>query len=250
VTQTAPFALITGASGGIGQALVCAFDMADYAVIATDITEPPDDLPCKYFIKADLQKTVTDETYAQEVFVEIRKHLNGRPLKVLINNGATQIIGKIENLTRNHWQATLDTNPLAPFFWTQTFLPELEAIRGSVINISSIHARLTKRKFSAYATSKAALSGLTRSLAMELGDRIRVNAIEPAAIDTYMLRAGFEGNVDGFTQLKQYHPTQSIGRPEEIGKLAVMIAGDKLQFMNGAIIQLDGGIGGCLYDPG
>ncbi len=244
-----PHAIITGAAGGIGQALVRAFDQAGYAAIATDIMTPPDDLPCKYFIKADLQQTVTDEAYAKELFAEIRKQLNGSPLKVLVNNAATQILGKVENLTRDDWRATLDINLLAPFFWTQALLPELEAAQGSVINISSIHARLTKRKFAAYATSKAALSGLTRSLALEVGDRVRVNAIEPAAIDTDMLRAGFEGNDDGFMQLERYHPTQSIGRVEEIGRLAIMLASDEQQFMNGAVLQLDGGIGGCLHDP-
>ncbi len=242
-------AIITGAAGGIGQALVRAFDQAGYAVIATDIMTPPDDLPCKYFIKADLQQTVTDEAYAKELFAEIRKQLNGSPLKVLVNNAATQILGKVENLTRDDWRATLDINLLAPFFWTQALLSELEAAQGSVINIGSIHARLTKRKFAAYATSKAALSGLTRSLALEVGNRVRVNVIEPAAIDTDMLRAGFEGNDDGFMQLERYHPTQSIGRAEEIGRLAIMLASDEQQFMNGAVLQLDGGIGGCLHDP-
>ncbi len=242
-------ALITGANGGIGQALVRAFDQAGYAVIATDLSAPPDNLPCKYFIKTDLQQTVNDEAYAEGLFAEIRKQLNGSPLKVLVNNAATQILGDVEILTRQDWRTTLDINLLAPFFCTQALLPELEAARGSVINISSIHARLTKREFVAYATSKAALSGLTRSLALELGDRVRINAIEPAAIDTAMLRSGFEGNVEGFLKLDRHHPTQCIGKPEEIAQIAVMIASDKLQFLNGASIQLDGGIGTRLYDP-
>jgi NAD(P)-dependent dehydrogenase (short-subunit alcohol dehydrogenase family) len=244
-----PWALITGANGGIGKALVRAFDLGGYAVIGTDLSPPPADLPCKHFIKADLQQTVNDEVYAEELFAEIRKRLNGGPLKVLVNNAAIQMLGKVENLTRKDWRATLDINLLAPFFLGQALLPELEEARGSVINISSIHARLTKRDFAAYATSKAALSGLTRSLALEMGDRIRVNAIEPAAVDTDMLKAGFEGKPDGFSQLERYHPTPSIGKPEEIGLLALMLAGGELPFMNGVTIPLDGGIGGCLHDP-
>lgn len=243
------YAIITGASGGIGQALVHAFNHAGYSVIATDMTPPPDNLPCECFIKADLQQTVTDEAYAEELFAKIKKQLHGAPLKVLVNNAAIQIVSNIESLTRNNWQTTLNINLLAPFFWTQAFLSELEAAQGSVINISSIHARLTKREFAAYATSKASLSALTKSLALELGDRIKVNAIEPAAINTSMLKAGFKGNVDGLAQLEQYHPTLSIGSPEEIGELAIMIADSKLKFMNGAAIPLDGGISGRLYDP-
>jgi NAD(P)-dependent dehydrogenase (short-subunit alcohol dehydrogenase family) len=250
VKKSETFALITGAAGGIGQALVRSFDQAGYTIIATDLLTPPDNLPCKYFIKADLQRTVNEEAYAQDVFATIRKHLNGNPLKVLINNAATQITGKVENLTHNDWQATLNVNLMAPFFWTQELLPELESTQGSVINISSIHARLTKRGFTAYATSKAALSSLTRSLALELGDRIRVNAIEPAAIDTEMLRDGFRKNTEGLMNLKQYHPTQSIGRPQEIGRLSLMLTDEKMPFLNGATIRLDGGISGCLHDPG
>ncbi|VFN01868.1 MAG: Enoyl-(Acyl carrier protein) reductase, partial [Candidatus Kentron sp. G] len=150
------------------------------------------------------------------------------------------------NASRN----TLHINLLAPFFWTQAFLPELAASRGSVINIGSIHARLTKQRFAAYATSKAALTGLTRSLALELGNRVRVNAIEPAAIDTAMLRAGFEGDREGFSRLAQCHPTQCIGKPEEVARLAVMLADEGLGFLNGAVVPLDGGIGGRLYEGG
>ena len=249
MTQSKGFALITGAAGGIGQALVKAFDNDGYSVIATDIVSAPDGLSSTYFLQADLQQTVEDEAYAETIFAEIRRQLNGNHLRVLINNAATQILGRVENLTRNDWRATLDINLMAPFFWTQAFLPELEATRGSVINISSIHARLTKLEFAAYATSKAALSGLTRSLALELGDRVRVNAIELAAIDTGMLQAGFRDKPNGFAQLERYHPTKSIGLPEEVGKLAVMLVGADVPFMNGSIISLDGGIGGCLYDP-
>lgn len=244
-----PCAVITGANGGIGQALVRAFELEGYAVIATDLSLPSVDLPSKHFIQADLQQIVIDENYAEERFAEIRKRLNGSPLKVLINNAAIQMLGKVENLTRKDWRTTLEINLLAPFFFAQALLPELEEARGCIINISSIHARLTKREFSAYATSKAALSGLTRSLALEMGDRIRVNAIEPAAIDTEMLKVGFEGRPDEFSQLEGYHPTHCIGKPEEIGRLATMLASEKLSFLNGATVPLDGGIGGCLHDP-
>ena len=244
-----PCAVITGANGGIGQALVRAFELEGYAVIATDLSRPSVDLPSKHFIQADLQKMVIDENYADERFAEIRKRLNGSPLKVLINKAGIQMLGKVEHLTRQDWRTTFEINLLAPFFFAQALLPELEGARGCIINISSIHARLTKREFAAYATSKAALSGLTRSLALEMGDRIRVNAIEPAAIDTEMLKVGFEGRPDEFSQLEGYHPTQCIGKPEEIGRLATMLASEKLSFLNGATVPLDGGIGGCLHDP-
>lgn len=242
-------ALITGANGGIGQALVKAFNEAGYRVIATDIAPPAAELAGVDFVVADLQQTAEDEAYAGQVFTEIRRCLSGQPLKALINNAAVQILGNTEKLTRQDWRKTLDVNLLAPFFWIQAFLPEMETAEGSVVNISSIHATLTKPGFSAYATSKAALSGVTRSLAMDLGERVRVNAISPAAIATPMLTSGFIGHEAGLAQLSEMHPIGRIGKPAEVAALALFLASEAARFITGAEFPLDGGIGGRLHDP-
>lgn len=128
-------------------------------------------------------------------------------------------------------------------------LPQLEQARGSVINISSIHARLTKAHFVAYATSKAALSGMTRAMAVDLGGRVRVNAIEPAAIATDMLKAGFAGQPEQFALLEACHPQGRIGTPAEVAALALAIADGELRFLHGACVAMDGGISGRLHDP-
>ncbi len=241
--------LITGAAGGIGQALVREFQAAGYQVVATDLVPQPLAWPGVTYFQADLARTVVDEAYAATVFARVRKHLAGQGLKVLVNNAAVQILGGMEQLTRQDWNQTLRVNVLAPFFWTQALLPELEAGRGSVLNISSIHARLTKRDFVAYATSKAALSGMTRALAVDLGPRVRVNAIEPAAIETDMLKAGFAEQPERFRRLEGCHPRQRIGQPEEVARLALAIVGGRMGFLHGACIGLDGGIAARLFDP-
>jgi NAD(P)-dependent dehydrogenase (short-subunit alcohol dehydrogenase family) len=169
-------------------------------------------------------------------------------LSVLINNAAIQILASTDTLSRADWRKTLDVNLLAPFFWTQVFLPELEEASGSVINISSIHAHLTKPSFVAYATSKSALSSLTRSLAVDLGGRVRVNAIEPAAIETEMLRHGFMGDTDLYARLAACHPSGTVGKPEDVANLALVLAGAG-QFLSGAIVSLSGGIDSRLHDP-
>ena len=240
--------IITGASGGIGQALVRIFAQAGYSVIATDIIPPPQELNA-HFIQADLKRTVQDADYANTIFAQIRSVLNNQPLQALINNAAVQILGKVNTLSRSDWQTTLDVNLLAPFFWTQAFLPELEKTLGNVLNISSIHAKLSKKNFTAYATSKSALTGLTHSMAIELSSKVRINGIEPAAIDTPMLRAGFENNPDGFKQLQSFHPSNTIATPEELAKLAQLIIENESLFLNGTVISFDGGIGNCLHDP-
>ena len=244
-----PFALITGVSGGIGGALVQAFHEAGYRIIATDLI-PPKNVPnIDHFFQINLERLIENETEANEFYELIRSVLNGEGLKVLVNNAALQIIKPLSEMTVRDMMRTLNTNAAAPFFLIQHFLTELEMMQGSVINISSIHAKLTKPNFVAYATSKAALSGLTRAMAVELGSRIRINAIAPAAVATSMLKAGFEKNPEGFSTLSKMHPVGRIGEPCEVADLAVFLASDNAKFMNGGVYELDGGIGARLHDP-
>ena len=242
--------IITGAHGGIGQALVKGFVDGGYGVVATDrVGDAPEELGAVDWVPADLIRFTEDEAYGETVLYAIRERLGGNELVALVNNAALQILGGVETLRRIEWRQTLDLNLVAPFLLTQSFLPELEAAGGCVVNIGSIHARLTKKDFVAYATSKAALAGLTRAMAVDLGPRVRVNAIEPAAIDTDMLRVGFEGKPEAFAQLAQCHPQQRLGQPEEVAKLALAMVGGGMNFLHGACVELDGGISARLFDP-
>lgn len=244
-----PAALVSGAAGGIGQALVQAFARQGFDVIGLGQVSQPAHFAGRQYLQVDLQRLVKDEVFKAQALERIRQHLPGGGLNVLVNNAAVQVLGGVESLSLADWHSTLNVNLLAPFVLTQGLLPELEAAKGSVINISSIHARLTKPNFVAYATSKAALSGMTRAMAVDLGGRVRVNAIEPAAIATDMLKAGFEGQPDAYAQLERCHPQGRIGTPEEVAALALSIAQGDLRFLHGACVGLDGGIGGRLHDP-
>jgi len=249
MTQRSKIALIPGAAGGIGRSLVEVFHDAGYHIIATDMAAQPQDLHCRCYLQADLAHFVEDEVYASEVISAIRKTLHGAGLNTLINNAAIQILGGAESLSRQDLRTTLDVNLLAPFLLTQALLPELEAAKGCVVNIGSIHARLTKKNFVAYATSKAALAGMTRALAVDIGPRVRINAIEPAAIETAMLKDGFNGKPELYRQLEACHPQQRIGQPEEVARLALAISAGGMNFLHGSCIGLDGGIAGRLFDP-
>src|SRR3546814_6072535 len=96
--RTGGHIIVTGAAGGIGQALVRGFSEAGYDVIATDRCAAPDDLPYRYFVQADLQRTVAEPDYAEVIFTQIRAHLGDRPLQALINNAAEQILGAADKL--------------------------------------------------------------------------------------------------------------------------------------------------------
>ncbi len=248
MSQAPKYALVTGAAGGMGQAIVAEFANNGYKVIATDCVPEPANLGAQHYVQADLAKTVEDEGYAQSIFSQINTWLGPHALNALINNAAIQILGGVDSLSRNDWQQTLNVNLVAPFIWTQALLPKLEQEHGSVVNISSIHARLTKKNFVAYATSKAALSGMTRALAVDVGPRIRVNAIEPAAIDTEMLRSGFGGD-DGLIQrLKFFHPANSIGKVSDVAKMSFWITQSGIDFLSGTSMCIDGGISARLFD--
>lgn len=243
------YALVTGAAGGIGQALVQGLGDAGLQVIATDRGPRPQGLACAAYLPVDLAATVADEAQAEQLFAQVRALCGDAGLAVLVNNAATQVLGGVDSLTRDDWRQTLDVNLLAPFLWTQGLLPELERAGGCVVNISSIHARLTKRQFVAYATSKAALSGMTRAMAVDLRGRVRVNAIEPAAIETDMLRAGFEGKPEAYQALADCHPLGRVGRPDEVARCVLALMDGAMAFMHGACVALDGGISACLLDP-
>lgn len=243
--------LITGASGGIGQSLCWEFCQSGYDVIGLDskVRDIPDS--CKVKLACDLGQLCRDESYRQNILREIEAvfDVSACNFHVLINNAAIQIIKPSTDLTIVDWHQTLDVNLVAPFLLSQALLTRLEASSGSVINIASIHSSLTKPKFVCYATSKAALVGLTRSMAVDLGSRIRVNAICPAAVETPMLSAGFEGDLEAYLKLTQAHPVGRIADPSEIAQTALFLASSKAGFITGTILYVDGGIGSRLHEP-
>lgn len=238
---------ITGANGGIGVALCEEFSRAGWVVVGSDIHDAAI-APVQQYMQLDLEKFASDEGRGRSVQGELET-LIPDSLECLINNAAYQVVSPLGDISSREWRRSLDINVTAPFMLVQMLLPKLKSAQGNVINISSIHTKLTKPNFCAYATSKGALESMTRAMAVELGRDVRVNAISPAAIQTEMLLAGFDGEKELLDVLARCHPTQSIGLPEDIARLAVFIAKQSSSFLNGATIGLDGGIASRLHDP-
>lgn len=237
--------LITGVLGGIGSSLAECFKTNGYFVVGVDMGNSnlgSSDL----YIKADLNKYCINQNYR----VEINRLLDESipTIDVLINNAAVQLLGNIEEIIIEDWTQSLNVNLTAPLLLSQFFLKKLEKTNGCIINISSIHQQLTKKRFVSYATSKAALVGLTKSMSVDLQGKVRVNSISPAAIDTPMLHDGFNNDTKKIEELNSIHPLQRIGKPKEVAKLALLLAEDELGFINGANIQIDGGISNVLKD--
>jgi len=245
--NAAPAVVVTGSSGDIGRALCDAFKADGFYVVGIDKVVKGDRSDA--FLKIDLARLSSESDYLRRSLRTIRTAIGKRPLHALVNNAAVQIVKRVEALNAADWRATLDVNLLAPFLLTRELLSLLERNAGSVVNIGSIHAKLTKPKFTSYASSKAGLEGLTKSLAVELGGRIRVNAISPAAVSTSMLRAGFRGKSSLLRKLENAHPVKRIARPEEIASAARYLASDQAGFITGSVMEVHGGIGARLHDP-
>ena len=240
--------LITGASGGIGAALCREFRSTGWRVLGTDRAGSTDP-GCDAFLPLDLAAFASDSGVRSDWVNRVREVLDGGSFDALVNNAAVQRLNPTAAATQEDWELSLSVNVVAPFLLVQAFLPELERARGGVVNIGSIHASQTKPGFVAYATSKSALAGMTRALAVDLGGRVRVNAILPAAIRTPMLEAGFEGRPEDRRRLDEYHPAGRIGEPEEVARLAVFLASESSGFLTGACIGLDGALSVRLHDP-
>jgi NAD(P)-dependent dehydrogenase (short-subunit alcohol dehydrogenase family) len=201
------------------------------------------------FVDGHVDRLATDERYRRDFAERLYAAVSGQAISVLVNNAAIQILRPIEELSAADWWTTLTTNLLGPFSLIQLLLSDLEATCGSVVNITSIHSHLTKSGFVAYATSKAALEGLTRGLAVELGGRVRVNAVSPAATDTPMLRAGFGAPDEAVRKLSGVHPIGRIAEPAEVANAAVFLASDAASFTTGSVLEVGGGIHARLHDP-
>jgi NAD(P)-dependent dehydrogenase (short-subunit alcohol dehydrogenase family) len=239
-------AVITGALGGIGRAMCHEFDAAGYRVIGID--RVGGELSFATIIHADVQELVTRPESTAPLLARLTEQIGKAPLKVLVNNAAVQILGATEDVTLGDWRETLDTNLLAPFVLSRMLLSQLSAGNGSIINIASVHATATKPRFVCYATSKAALVGLTKAMAVDLGPKLRVNAILPGAVATPMLEASFANNPTARSLLESYHPLGRVARPEEVAKAAVFLSSDAASFITGAALALDGGVGSRLHD--
>lgn len=242
--------VVTGAAGAIGQAMASVFLGSGFEVFGIDIARRPADLKLDGYLEVNLLQWVeASDEVQRELLQELFAWLGESGLNVLINNAAVQVLGAFEDLDARAWQGTLGVNLVAPALLARMLLGELEAVEGCVINISSIHARATKPSFVAYATSKAALSGLTRAMAVDLGPRIRVNAIEPASVATPMLLASFEGYPEHLQHLIDCHPQSRISTPEEVANLVFAVATGAFGTLHGACIDLSGGVSARLHDP-
>jgi len=237
-------ALITGIMGGIGSATAKAFLAEGWQVFGLDRNVTDDSLEGARNLVCDLADPDAIEASIAEVAHSVDR------LDALVNNAAVQITKPLITMTLEEWDLIMATN-LRPTFLTAKFsYAMLKRVKGTIINVSSVHAVATSKDIAAYAASKGGLVALTRAMAIEFADDgIRVNAVLPGAVDTPMLRDGLRrGHVGEGTDeelLDALGRNTVIGRiaqPDEIARTILYLADPrKSGFMTGNPLIVDGG---------
>ena len=232
------FAVVTGAAGGIGRAICHRFAHEGARVAALDLVAPD----C-----GDVRLTCdlgNDRSVAEAAHAVLA---TGRP-DILVHAAAASAFGGTLDTPSSTFADLHNVNVGGAVRLVQGYADALKASgSGAIVFVSSINADYATPTLSAYAASKAALNGLTRTLALELADhRVRVNAIAPASIDTPLLHASFERHASPDEALVaniRRHPLGRLGTPLDIANLALFLASDEASWITGQIVGVDGGAG-------
>lgn len=240
--------IITGASSGIGRAVVRVFLENDFQTIAVGRNEK-ELISCRNEVNdlsGDVEIRLADisETSQVERLVSETVENFGR-IDVLVNAAGIIAAGTIENTTLDDWDKMMNINLRSVFHLMQICVPHLEKTEGNIVNVSSVAGTRSFPNILSYAVSKAALDQLTRCAALELAaKKIRVNAVNPGVVETNLhRRSGMnEDAYENFLERsKETHPLGRVGKPEEIAGLIYYLASEKANWITGATYAIDGG---------
>lgn len=241
--DTAPIVAVTGASRGIGHSIVRKFHDLGWEVFTLARTPFSQVCPWAEGIVKHIEVDLSSPSSVERAMADLRERLGGRGLNALVNNAG--ISPKGENGERlSATQTSAETmlrvhmvNFIAPLSLCRELLEPLKKAGGAIVNVTSIAGSQTHPfAGAAYATSKAALSALTRELASEYANTgIRVNAVAPGEIATSILSPGTDEMV------MQEVPMQRLGNPEEVAEVVSFLCGEKSSYVNGAEIHINGG---------
>jgi 3-oxoacyl-[acyl-carrier protein] reductase len=230
-------ALVTGGVRGIGLAIVERLLAESCRVAVCDIdAEAASELPEAVFFTAC---DVGDEQQCQAMVAHIADQLG--PIEILVNNAGVQSVVSLDDATLEDWERVLHINLTSAFVLSRLVVPGMkERGWGRIVNVASMAGKVGGLTVSAsYATSKAGMIGLTKSIARAGAPEVTSNAVAPAFIRTAMTDALPEG---ARAELLKQIPTQSLGEPEDVAKAIVFLASDDARYVTGHVLHVDGGM--------
>ena len=237
-------AFITGASRGIGRAVARALAAEGYAVginyckSQAQAEALAGELTARGCQALAVQADVADREAVTAAVRQVEAAFG--PVTLLVNNAGIARQHQFQDITPEFWRRLFAVNVDGAFHTIQAVLPHMiHEKAGCIVNISSMWGLRGASCEVAYASTKAALVGLTRSLALELAPSgIRVNAVAPGCIETDMVRVLGQETKD---MLVEMTPLGRLGQPEDIAHAVAFLASDKADFITGQVLTCDGG---------
>ena len=243
--------LVTGASGGIGREIASLFYKEGYSVALQYFTHEAEAIRIANhlnnlsgFFRVDaavpIKADITDRRQVEEMFQRIEGSF-GSGVDILINNAGIAQQKLFTDLTDEDWNRMFQVNVTGTFFCCQNALPRMIRKKsGKIINISSMWGQVGASCEVHYSAAKAAVIGLTKALAKEVGpSNIQVNCIAPGVIDTDM---NAHLSDEDLKVLKDDTPLERIGTAQDVAQAALFLASEKSDFITGQVLGVNGGM--------
>jgi NAD(P)-dependent dehydrogenase (short-subunit alcohol dehydrogenase family) len=217
--------VITGGSTGIGRALTEAFNQDGAKTIVIDKDE--ENVLCDFFFCGDLAEEKTLKDFSEAVINKYNR------IDHLINNACLSRKGILSDCSFEDFNYVLNVGVTAPYMLTKLFKNHFTEA-GSIVNLTSTRAFMSQPDTESYSAAKGGIAALTHALAISLQGKVRVNAIAPGWIDTLK---------ENWSQRDhEQHPVKRIGNPQDIVNLTKFLCSEASGFINGEIINIDGGM--------
>jgi NAD(P)-dependent dehydrogenase (short-subunit alcohol dehydrogenase family) len=246
--ESAPVAIVTGSSTGIGESIAASLAEDGYTVVVTSRTLERAETAASRLIDRGhsaipVALDVGDPEQVEAMFTTVDERC-GR-LDVLVNNAGVGSIGPSESFPLRRWNKVMALNLTGPFLCSQGAAPRMHEHGGVIINIGSIYSAISGPGRAAYATSKHGLIGLTKVLASEWAPlNIRVLAVAPSYVTTDLVQQAVDtGNFDLERTLERT-PMKRLGTPEDVAGVVSFLVSKKAGYMTGSVVYVDGGWAG------
>jgi NAD(P)-dependent dehydrogenase (short-subunit alcohol dehydrogenase family) len=248
-------AVVTGAGGGIGRATAEAFAAEGAAVAAVDVKQELLDeaVPAiataggkAIAVRADVSQVADARRIAEETVAAFGG------IDIVVNNAAIELYGTVAEMPEDEWDRVIAVNLRGPYLVSRFCIPHIAARGGgAIVHVASVQAFTCLPRSAAYVASKGAIVALTRAMALDHArEHIRVNCVCPGSIETPLLRYAAEQEADpsrAYAEWAARHPIGRIGKPEEVAKVILFLAGPDSSFVTGSPYLVDGALSAAAW---